>query len=90
VGGWRQWQPRLAFVARAMAFFLGKRLDHASERSLLTCRDVMRFLKQAFRGCQMTAEDVFRQMERRHCRRQQAIECAYGPTHCAEACSFAP
>jgi SRSO17 transposase len=77
VRGWRPWQRHMALVAKAMAFLLQERLDNASDRPLLSCRDVTSVLKQVLRGHQMTPEEIVRQMERRHRCRQQAIDSAY-------------
>jgi SRSO17 transposase len=85
VRGWRPWQRHMALVAMAMAFLLQERLRHAEDLPLLSCRDVTSILKQVLRGRQMTPEDVARQMERRHRRRQQAIESAYSRQRLSEA-----
>lgn len=85
VRGWRPWQRHIALVAMAMAFLLQERIAHLSDLPLLSCRDVTSVLKQVLRGRQMTPEDIARQMERRHRRRQQAIDSAYSRQRLSEA-----
>lgn len=68
----------------AMTFLLQERIAHLSDLPLLSCRDVTSVLEQAIRGRQMTPEDIARQMERRHRRRQQAIDSAYSRQRLAE------
>lgn len=77
VRGWRPWQRHMALVAMAMAFLLQERLRNAEDLPLLSCRGVTSMLKQAFRGNQMTPEELALQMEGRHRRRQHAIDSAY-------------
>jgi SRSO17 transposase len=77
VRGWKPWHRHMALVAMAMAFLLQERLEHAAAFPLLSCRDVAEILKRTLRRHQMTTETILRQMERRHLRRQRAIEAAY-------------
>ena len=77
VRGWRGWHHHLALVMMAMLFLLGKRQLHQQPRPLLSGRDIRALLNHFLPRRDTTLEEVLRQMEVRHRKRQAAIDSAY-------------
>ena len=77
VRGWRGWHHHMTLVMMAMLFGLEERRLHQQTRSLLSGRDIRALLNQFLPRRDTTLEEVFRQMEVRHRKRQVAIDYAY-------------
>ena len=77
VRGWRGWHHHLALVMMAMLFLLEERQLHHQTRPLLSGRDIRSLLNHFLPQREMTLEEVLRQMEVRHRKRQAAINSAY-------------
>lgn len=77
VRGWRGWHHHMALVMMAMLFTLEERLLHHQTRPLLSGTDIRALLNQFLPRRDTTVDEVIRQMERRHRKRQAAIDSAY-------------
>jgi SRSO17 transposase len=77
VRGWRGWHHHMALVMMAMLFLLEERQLHHQTRPLLSGRDIRALLNQFLPRRDTTLEEVLRQMEVRHRKRQTAIDSAY-------------
>jgi hypothetical protein len=61
----------------AMLFHLRERLVHAEDYPLLSCADLIELLCYFLPKAAVTPEDVLRQMDQRHRKRQASIDSAY-------------
>jgi SRSO17 transposase len=77
VRGWRGWHHHMALVMMAMLFLLEERQLHQQTHPLLSGRDIRALLNQFMPRRDTTLEEVLRQMEVRHRKRQAAIDSAY-------------
>ena len=77
VRGWRGWHHHMALVMMAMLFQLEERFLHRSTHPLLSGRDIRALLNQFLPRRDTTLDEVLRQMEVRHRKRQAAIDSAY-------------
>ncbi len=77
VRGWRGWHHHMALVMMAMLFTLEERLLHHQTRPLLSGTDLRALLNQFLPRRDTTVDEVIRQMERRHRKRQSATTSAY-------------
>jgi SRSO17 transposase len=77
VRGWRGWHHHLALVMMAMLFLLEERQLHQQTRPLLSGRDIRALLNHFLPRRDTTLEEVLRQMEVRHRKRQAATDSAY-------------
>jgi len=77
VRSWRGWHHHMALVMMAMLFQLEERLRHRPTHPLLSGRDIRALLNQCLPRRDTTLEEVLRQMEVRHRKRQAAIDSAY-------------
>jgi SRSO17 transposase len=77
VRSWRGWHHHMALVIMAMLFQLEERLLHRPTHPLLSGRDIRALLNQFLPRRDTTLEEVLRQMEVRHRKRQAAIDSAY-------------
>ena len=77
VRGWQGWHHHLALVMMAMLFLLEERLLHQQTRPWLSGRDIRALLNQFLPQRDTTLDEVLRQMEVRHRKRQAAIDSAY-------------
>ena len=77
VRGWRGWHHHLTLVMMAMLFLLEERQLHQQPRPLLSGRDIQALLNHFLPRRDTTLEEVLRQMEVRHRKRQAAIDSAY-------------
>ena len=77
VRGWRGWHHHLTLVMMAMLFGLEERRLHQQTRPLLSGRDLRALLNHFLPRRDTTLEEVLRQMEARHRKRQAAIDSAY-------------
>jgi len=74
---WRSWHHHMAMVMMAMLFLLEQRLLYKRDIPLLSCFDIVCILSFLLPQRAFTTDEVFRQMEIRHKRRQSAIDSAY-------------
>jgi SRSO17 transposase len=77
VRGWRGWHPPMARVMMAMLFTLEERLLHHQTRPWLSGTDLRALLNPFLPRRDTPVDEVVRQMERRHRKRQSAIHSAY-------------
>lgn len=74
---WRSWHHHMAMVMMAMLFLLEQRLFYRKDIPLLSCFDIVCILSFLLPQRAITKDEVFRQMEIRHKKRQSAIDSAY-------------
>jgi hypothetical protein len=67
----------MSMVLLAMLFMLEQRLQHQPDIPLLSCPDVATLLKSVLPRKDITEEEVLRQLEVRHRKRQASIDSAY-------------
>ena len=72
--GRRNWHHHMAMVLLVM---LEERELHEKDSPLLGCSDIIALLCHCFPRRDVSEEEVFRQMQVRHERRQAAIDSAY-------------
>jgi SRSO17 transposase len=75
--GWRSWHHHMALVMMAMLFMLQERLAARETYPLLSCADVETLLAHLLPRRDVTLDEVIRQMEVRHAKRQASIDSAY-------------
>nr|QNO42966.1 hypothetical protein MNOMIAMN_00006 [Methanosarcinales archaeon ANME-2c ERB4] len=66
----------MTLVMMAMLFMLERRLSNKDEYPLLSCSDIQTLLKHFLPRRDVTVEEVLRQMEVRHRKRQSSIDSA--------------
>ena len=76
VRGWRGWHHHMALVMMAMLFLLEERQLHHQTLPLLSGRDIRALLNPFLPRRDTPVEEVIRQMEVRHRKRQSAIDSA--------------
>ena len=74
---WQGWHHHVAMVMLAMLFMFEVRREHKEDLSLLSCHDVVEVLRVLLPRANVTYEDILRQLEERHRRRQASIDAAY-------------
>lgn len=74
---WRSWHHHMAMVMLAMLFMLEQRLLYKERYPLLSCFDIVSLLSFLLPQRAITMEEVIRQLDERHRRRQAAIESAF-------------
>lgn len=74
---WRGWQHHMALTMMVMLFMLEERLLNRKETPLLSCSDIRKLLLQFLPKRDVTVEEVMRQMEARHRKRQASINNSY-------------
>ena len=77
VRGWKPWHHHMALVMMAMLFMLKERIEHQEEHPLLSCADIETLLAHFLPRRDVGVDEVIRQMEVRHQKRQAAIDFAY-------------
>jgi SRSO17 transposase len=77
VRGWRGWHHHMALVLVAMLFMLEQRMTVEEHCPLLSCADVETLLAHFLPRRDSTVEEVLRQLEVRHRKRQASIDYAY-------------
>jgi SRSO17 transposase len=75
--GWKAWHHHMALVMMAMLFMLKERIDHQDDHPLLSCADIETLLAHFLPKRDVGVEEVIRQMEVRHQKRQASIDFAY-------------
>lgn len=74
---WRSWHHHMALVAMAMLFMAEERALHWEEIPLLSCHDIETLLRTFLPRRDIDLEEIVRQMEKRHRRRQASIDNAF-------------
>ena len=77
VRGWRGWHHHMTLVIMAMLFLLEERRLHQQPRPLLSGRDIRALLNHFLPRRDTTLEEILRQIEVHHRKRQAAIDSAY-------------
>ena len=77
VRGWLGWHHHMALVMMAMLFMLQERKLHKDTRPLLSCSDIETLLAHFLPRRDIAVEEVIRQMDVRHKKRQSSIDSAY-------------
>ncbi len=75
--GWVAWHRHMALVAMTMLFMLKERLLQQDDHPLLSCADIECLLAHFLPRRDRTRDEVIRQMEVRHKKRQKSIDSAY-------------
>ncbi|MCG6861007.1 MAG: IS701 family transposase [Chromatiaceae bacterium] len=75
--GWKAWHHHMALVMMAMLFMLKERAAHHDEYPLLSCADVETLLAHFLPRRDVGVDEVIRQLEVRHRKRQASIDSAY-------------
>ena len=75
--GWRSWHHHLAPVMMAMLSMLEERTASRDTYSLLSCADVETLLAHVPPRRDVDLEEVARQLEVRHQRRQSSVDAAH-------------
>jgi SRSO17 transposase len=75
--GWLGWHHHMALVMMTMLFMLEERCLHRETHPLLSCSDVETLLAHFLPRRDITVDEVLRQMEVRHRKRQASIDSAY-------------
>ena len=75
--GWVGWHHHVALVMLAMLFQLRGRMVHADAYPLLSSAGIVDLFRHFLPAGAMTREDVYRQMQVRHRKRQASIDSAY-------------
>ncbi len=74
VRGWQGWHHHVALVMMAMLFMLKEKLLHEDDVPLLSCNDIEILLTHFLPRLDLSDTEVIAQMEKRHRKRQTAIE----------------
>jgi SRSO17 transposase len=75
--GWLGWHHHMALVMMTMLFMLEERILHQKTHPLLSCSDIETLLAHFLPRRDVTVEEVLRQMDVRHRKRQASIDSAY-------------
>jgi len=75
--GWHGWHHHMAMVLMALLFLVKERLLHNETINLLSCTDVVELLRHFLPRRDVTEEEVLRQLQVRHEKRQAAIDHSY-------------
>lgn len=75
--GWFAWHHHMSMVMLAMLFLLERRLDCKVAIPLLSCADIVIFLKALMPRRDVTKDELLRQLEIRHTKRLISISMAY-------------
>lgn len=73
---WQSWHRHMALVMMAMQFMLQSRIEHADAHPLLSCYDIQILLATTLPDRRHSEEEVMRQMQIRHQKRQAAMASA--------------
>jgi SRSO17 transposase len=75
--GWKAWHHHMALVMMAMLFMLKERVEHQEDYPLLSCADIETLLAHFLPRRDVGIDEVIRQLEVRHQKRQASIDSAY-------------
>jgi len=75
--GWKSWNHHMALVMMAMLFMLKERIMQEEDYPLLSCSDITTLLARFLPRRDIQPDEVIRQLEVRHEKRQAAIEYAF-------------
>ncbi len=75
--GWKSWYHHMALVMMAMLFMLKERCEQQEDYPLLSCADIETLLAHFLPRRDVGVDEVIRQMEVRHQKRQASIDFAY-------------
>ena len=79
--GWFAWHHHMTLVMMAQLFMLEERLLHRETSRLLSTADITILLKHFLPRRDVSEEEVLRQLEVRHRKRQASIDAAYKKQH---------
>jgi SRSO17 transposase len=79
---WQSWHHHMALVSMAMLFMVEERERHQEEIPLLSCNDIETLLRTFLPRRDINPDEVVRQMEKRHRRRQASIDNAFNKQLC--------
>jgi SRSO17 transposase len=74
---WHSWHHHMALVSMAMLFMVKERERYQEEIPLLSCNDIETLLRTFLPRRDIDPDEVVRQMEKRHRRRQASIDNAF-------------
>jgi len=74
---WRSWHHHMALVFMAMLFMLEERIEQKDNLPLLSCSDIESLLRSFLPRRDVKQDEVLWQMEKRHRKRQAAIDAQY-------------
>jgi SRSO17 transposase len=74
---WRAWHHHMALVMMAMLFMLEERILQKDDHPLLSCSDIESLLRAFLPRRDIEPDEILRQMEKRHLKRQAAIDSQY-------------
>lgn len=77
VRSWQSWHHHMALVMMAMLFMVEVKLEQHRDISLLSTADIVVLLAHYLPRRDLDPEELFRQMELRHRKRQESIDSAY-------------
>ena len=72
--GWKAWQHHMALVMMSMLFMLEERIIQQEDYPLLSCSDIETLLAHFLPRRDLEVDEVVRQMEVRHHKRQASID----------------
>jgi len=75
--GWKAWHHHMALVMMAMLFMLEERTEQHEDYPLLSCADIETLLAHFLPRRDVSVDEVLRQLEVRHQKRQASIDFAY-------------
>ena len=78
---WSAWHHHMALVSMAMLFMAEERERHKQDFPPLSCNDVETLLRTTLPRRDVSHDEVVRQMEKRHRRRQASIDSAFNQQH---------
>ena len=74
---WHSWHHHMALVSMAMLFMVEERERYQEEIPLLSCHDIETLLRTFLPRRDVDPDEVVRQIEKRHRRRQASIDNAF-------------
>jgi SRSO17 transposase len=74
---WSSWHHHMALVSMAMLFMVEERVLHQEDIPLLSCHDIECLLRTYLPRRDIEPDEILRQMEKRHQRRQASIDYAF-------------
>lgn len=74
--GWLAWHHHMTMVMMAMLFMIEQRLHYQLEIPLLSCTDITTLLRSILPRRDVTMDEILRQLEKRHKKRQASTDYA--------------